>query len=214
MYRLRILQNKVRWRGVAVEIQGEDFLNNVDQKLLEMVMHFSRLPALAPEIEQAAQMMVSSLTRGGKIFFCGNGGSAADAQHLAAELVGRFMLERAPLSAWALTANTSSLTAIANDYSYDDVFARQLKGLGSPGDVLIGISTSGNSRNILRAIIAAKEMQVTVIGMTGETGGKMAEMCDLCIMVPSSLTPRIQEMHIAVGHLLCEIVEIELANVS
>lgn len=189
-------------------------MKNIDQKLSDIVRDFNRLPELAPEIEQAALMMVNSLKNRGKIFFCGNGGSAADAQHLAAELVGRFMLERAPLSAWALTANTSSLTAIANDYSYDDVFSRQLGGLASSGDILFGISTSGNSRNILQAISTAKEMQVSVIGMTGETGGKMAEMCDLCLRVPSSLTPRIQEMHIAVGHLLCEIVEFELAKAS
>lgn len=181
------------------------------QTIVEMADNFAKLRQMEPRIIEAVELITTRLKAGGKVFFCGNGGSAADAQHLAAELVGRFMLERAPLSAWALTVNTSALTAIGNDYTYDDVFSRQLRGLGSAGDVLVGISTSGNSRNIIRTIEAAKEMGIHVIGMTGETGGAMAAICDICLRVPSDSTPRIQEMHIAVGHIICELVEAECA---
>ena len=143
--------------------------------------------------------------------FCGNGGSAADAQHLAAELMGRFMIDRAPLPAMALTVNSSAMTAIANDYSYEEVFDRQLRGIGRSGDVLVAISTSGNSGNVVRAIEAAREINILTIGLTGESGGRMGNLCDICIRVPSASTPRIQEMHIAVGHCLCELVEAALA---
>ena len=183
----------------------------ISQIFSEMSANFARLPQMGPQVVSAAELISTRLRAGGKVFFCGNGGSAADAQHLAAELVGRFLLEREPLSAWALTVNTSALTAIGNDYSYDDVFSRQLRGLGRPGDVLVGISTSGNSRNIIRAIEAAREMDIVVIGMTGETGGDMAALCDVSLKVPSASTPRIQEMHIAIGHLICELVEADCA---
>ena len=181
------------------------------QILSEMAGNFAKLHQMEPQIAAAVELIATRLKAGGRIFFCGNGGSAADAQHLAAELVGRFMLERAPLSAWALTVNTSALTAIGNDYSYDDVFSRQLRGLGNAGDVLMGISTSGNSRNVIRAIEAAREIKINVFGMTGETGGAMAAICDVCLKVPSTSTPRIQEMHIAVGHIICELVEAKCA---
>lgn len=181
------------------------------QILSEMTSNSAKLHQMEPQIADAVKLITTRLKAGGKVFFCGNGGSAADAQHLAAELVGRFMLERAPLSAWALTVNTSALTAIGNDYSYDDIFSRQLRGLGSAGDVLVGISTSGSSRNVIRTMEAAKEMKIDVIGMTGETGGSMASLCDVCLMVPSTSTPRIQEMHIAIGHIICELVEAECA---
>lgn len=186
-------------------------VNHVSKIFSEMAANFARLSQMEPEVILAAELIATRLKAGGKVFFCGNGGSAADAQHLAAELIGRFMLERAPLSAWALTVNTSALTAIGNDYTYDDVFSRQLRGLGRSGDVLVGISTSGNSRNIIRTIEAAREMDIAVIGLTGETGGIMAALCDVCLKVPSVSTPRIQEMHIAVGHLICELVEADCA---
>ena len=162
---------------------------------------------LIKRINDAALMCVESLKNGGKIHFCGNGGSAADAQHLAAELSGRFYYDRPPLNAEALHVNTSYLTAVANDYSYDMVYARMLQASAKKGDVFIGISTSGNSANILKAMDVAKEIGIKTIGMTGETGGKMAEVCDILLNVPSKCTPRIQESHIMIGHIICEIIE-------
>ena len=158
-------------------------------------------------INNAAMRCVESLKNGGKIHFCGNGGSASDAQHLAAELSGRFYYDRPPLNAEALHVNTSYLTAVANDYSYDMIYARMIQASAKKGDVLIGISTSGNSSNILKAIEVAKEIGVKTIGMTGETGGKMADCCDLLLNVPSKCTPRIQESHIMIGHIIREIIE-------
>ena len=161
-------------------------------------------------INEAAMMCVESLKNGGKIHFCGNGGSAADAQHLAAELSGRFYYDRPPLNAEALHVNTSYLTAVANDYSYDMIYARMLQASAKKGDVFFGISTSGNSGNILKAIDIAKEIEVKTIGMTGETGGKMSDVCDILLNVPSKCTPRIQESHIMIGHIICEIIEATL----
>lgn len=158
-------------------------------------------------IQEAAEICIYSLMKGGKIHFCGNGGSAADAQHLAAELSGRFYYDRPPLNAEALHVNTSYLTAVANDYSYDMIYSRMLQCSAKEGDVLFAISTSGNSGNILKAIEVAKSKGVKVIGMTGETGGKIAEMCDVLLNVPSKCTPRIQEAHIMIGHIICEIIE-------
>ena len=154
--------------------------------------------------------MTECLAEGGRIFFCGNGGSAADAQHLAAEFTGRFLKERPSLAAIALTTNTSTLTAIANDYSYEEVFSRQIEGLAQAGDVLLGISTSGNSGNVLRAVGVARRMKVKTVAFTGKSGGKLASAVDHCIRVPSDETPRIQEAHILTGHILAEIVEAEL----
>jgi len=154
--------------------------------------------------------MVDALQEGHKLFFMGNGGSAADAQHLAAEFVGRYLREREPLPAIALSVNTSSLTAIANDYSYEMVFARQLQALGAKGDVAIGLSTSGKSRNILYAMEAAKAKHMITVGLSGESGGQLRERVEYCFCAPSRETPRIQEAHIMIGHLLCEIVEDEL----
>lgn len=162
---------------------------------------------LIEKIREAAEICIFSLRNGGKIHFCGNGGSAADAQHLAAELSGRFYYDRPPLNAEALHVNSSYLTAVANDYSYDVIYSRMLQCSAKKGDVLWGISTSGNSSNILKAIEVAKSMGVKVIGMTGETGGKMAEVCDVLLNVPSKCTPRIQESHIMIGHIICEIIE-------
>ena len=158
-------------------------------------------------IAAAAQCWIEAFGRDGKVLFCGNGGSAADAQHLAAELSGRFYTDRPPLFAEALHVNGSFVTAVANDYNYDTVYARMVQAAGRPGDVLVAISTSGNSPNILRAIEKAKEQGMKVVGMTGESGGKMAAMVDVLLNVPSRDTPRIQESHILIGHILCEITE-------
>lgn len=165
------------------------------------------LPRLASDVAKAVEMIHSSLAAGGKLLIAGNGGSAADAQHIAAELTGRFLRERKPLPALALHANSSALTAIGNDYGYEYVFARELAAHARPGDVLLAISTSGGSKNILRAIEEARQKRVAVIGMTGESGGAMRTACDLCLCVPSKSTARIQEMHIMIGHTICELLE-------
>lgn len=165
------------------------------------------LPRLASDVAKAVEIIHSSLAAGGKLLIAGNGGSAADAQHLAAELTGRFLRERKPLPALALHANSSALTAIGNDYGYEYVFARELAAHARPGDVLLAISTSGGSKNILRAIEEARQKRVAVIGMTGESGGAMRTACDLCLCVPSKSTARIQEMHIMIGHTICELLE-------
>jgi D-sedoheptulose 7-phosphate isomerase len=165
------------------------------------------LQPLAPEVDRAVDMIAKSMAAGGSLLVCGNGGSAADAQHIAAELTGRFFRDRKPLRAMALHANTSSLTAIGNDYGYDKVFAREVGAHGRPGDVLMAISTSGNSGNVLQAIEAARDKGMTVIGLTGADGGKMSDQCDLCLRVPSKSTPRIQECHILIGHTICELLE-------
>ena len=167
-------------------------------------------PDFQSRIQQAAEMITESLRQGGKIHFCGNGGSAADAQHLAAELSGRFYFDRPPLNAEALHCNTSYLTAVGNDYGYDLVFSRLLRGTAKAGDVIVGISTSGNSKNILNAFEAAKEMGVKIIALTGETGGAMKDYADILLNAPSKDTPRIQESHIMIGHIICELVETAL----
>jgi len=184
-----------------------EIIKQIEADMLESSANFSRLAQQANEIAAAAQIMIDSLKNGGKVMFCGNGGSAADAQHLAAELMGRYLRDRRPLAGIALTTDTSALTAIGNDYSFKDVFSRQLRGLGRAGDVLVGITTSGNSENILDAARYSKEMGIAVIGLTGAGGGKLAPLCDMCIRVPAGATNRIQEMHIAVGHTLCGLVE-------
>lgn len=167
-------------------------------------------PDFLDRIGQAANLITHSLRNGGKIHFCGNGGSAADAQHLAAELSGRFYYDRPPLNAEALHTNTSYLTAVGNDYGYDFVFSRLLKGTAKPGDVLVGISTSGNSKNILQAYNVCRELGVSVISLTGRTGGAMKEHSDILLNVPSTDTPRIQESHILIGHIICELVEVAI----
>ncbi len=155
----------------------------------------------------AAEMIISSYRRGGKVLFCGNGGSAADAQHLAAELSGRFYYERKALHAEALHVNTSYLTAVANDMSFDKVYSRQLEAKGSKGDILVALSTSGNSVNILKAAGFANEAEISVISFTGKNGGRLKDMSDININIPSDDTARIQEMHITIGHAICQIVE-------
>jgi len=165
---------------------------------------------LIERIEAVADVMVKALREGKRILWCGNGGSAADAQHLAAELSGRFYYDRPPLNSEAMHCNTSYLTAVANDYGYDLIYSRMIDGACKPGDVLVGISTSGNSVNICNAFRKAKELGVITVAMTGETGGKMKEMADYLLNVPSSDTPRIQESHIMLGHIICEIVEAKM----
>jgi len=161
-------------------------------------------------IEQLTTLCVSCFQQDGKLLFCGNGGSAADAQHLAAEFSGRFYFDRPPLYAEALHVNTSYLTAVGNDYGYDETYARMVKAMGRKGDILFAMSTSGNSANILRAVAVAREQGMTIIGFTGQTGGQLAAYCDYLLAVPSQDTPRIQECHMLVGHLICELVEREL----
>ena len=161
-------------------------------------------------IEQVIEEFVMTIKSGGKILFAGNGGSAADAQHLAAELVGRFYLERKAMAAIALTVDTSIITAIGNDYSYDDIFSKQVEGLGKKGDLFLGISTSGNSKNIIEAVNKAKSLGMKTVSFLGKDGGKLKEMSDISIVVPSNTTPRIQEAHIMIGHIICEMVEAEL----
>jgi D-sedoheptulose 7-phosphate isomerase len=151
--------------------------------------------------------IVKAFKAGNRVYFAGNGGSAADAQHLAAEFSGRFYTDRLALPAEALHCNTSYLTAVANDYSFDEVYARLIRGIAHPGDVLVGLSTSGNSGNIIKAFEAARQKKVITIGFTGETGGKLKPLCDFLFNIPSTDTPRIQEAHILLGHIVCELVE-------
>lgn len=185
-------------------------------KELEESANIKRMMAqsLADTIVDAAQMILKAYQTGGKVLLIGNGGSAADAQHIAAELIGRFQLERTGLPAIALTTNTSALTALANDYGYDAVFSRQLEALASNKDILIAITTSGTSPNILKAVEAAHSKGVYVVGLTGGNGGKLKDMADLTIMVPSDNTARIQEAHITIGHIICHLVEKGLFNES
>ena len=165
---------------------------------------------LLRRIGDAVDICVESLNNGGKILFCGNGGSAADAQHLAAELSGRFYFDREPLYAEALHVNSSYLTAVANDYSYDEIYSRLIKAMGKEGDVLIGLSTSGNSGNVVNAFKTARKLEMKTVGLTGENGGRMKELSDILLDVPSKDTPRIQESHILIGHIICELIETKI----
>ena len=181
--------------------------NMIENAFDEIANNFTKLKQKSSVVEQIAQLWIEALTNGNKVIFCGNGGSAADSQHLAAELMGRYKFDRAPMPAMSLTVDTSALTAIGNDYGYDKVFSRQLRGIGNKGDVLVGISTSGNSKNILDAFAVAKDKGIKTVAFTGEAGGEMLKSADICLNVPSSTTNNIQEMHIACGHLICGIVE-------
>jgi D-sedoheptulose 7-phosphate isomerase len=194
---------------VASPTQQVDKIMTIWNEHLEVA---KGLPRLASAVSSAVDIIGSSLAAGGQLLIAGNGGSAADAQHIAAELTGRFLRERPPFRAIALHVNTSALTAIGNDYGYEHVFARELSAHARPGDVLLAISTSGNSQNILRAIEAARQSKVIVIGLTGESGGQMRTACDLCLCVLSKSTARIQEMHITIGHTICELLEERLAG--
>jgi D-sedoheptulose 7-phosphate isomerase len=186
--------------------------DKIRQILQESIQVKQALLAQADLIQQIADCLAEALRGGHKLLVCGNGGSAADAQHMVAELMGHFALERQPFPAIALTTNTSTLTALANDYSYETVFSRQVEALAEPDDVLIGISTSGNSLNVIRAIEVAKAKGAFTIGLTGRDGGKLKDEAHLCLCIPSCSTPRIQEAHITVIHILCELIEKALAK--
>lgn len=191
-----------------MEFQGE--LNPIiAERFTDHLDVFGKTMEQMDVIQLMAERCKEALKSGNKVLFCGNGGSAADAQHLAAELIGRFQKERRSLASVALTTDTSILTAVANDYGYDEVFARQVEGLGRSGDVLIGISTSGNSANVVKAALKARDTGMHTIAFTGEGGGKLKDICDVTFAVPSKVTARIQEMHIMVGHIICELVEEE-----
>jgi D-sedoheptulose 7-phosphate isomerase len=165
------------------------------------------IDTMIPQIEEASRLLIDTLKNGNKVLLCGNGGSAADAQHIAAELTGRYKTERRGLAAIALTTDTSALTAIANDYGYNRIFDRQVEALVREGDLVIGISTSGESLNIISALLLARDMGAKTLGLSGKGGGKMNYVCDLNLVIPSDDTPRIQEMHILVGHTLCQAVD-------
>ena len=187
-------------------------IKNIIEASIQVKKNILENPELLNRVETLTNVIVSAFKNGNKVLFCGNGGSAADAQHLAAEFSGRFYTDRNPLPSEALHCNTSYLTAVANDYGYDVVYSRIIRGTGKKGDVLIGLSTSGNSVNITNALQAAREIGMITVGFTGETGGKMAPLCDYLVNVPSNDTPRIQESHITIGHIICQLVEEQLFN--
>ena len=182
------------------EIVLQRFKENTDVETRFLKENLSRLL-------DVIDLVSRTFEAGGRLFFFGNGGSAAEAQHLAAEFVNRFMMERPPLPAIALTTDTSILTSISNDYAFDEIFSKQLRALGREGDVAIGLSTSGNSHNVINAFDVAKEMGIKTVAFTGNDGGAMAKIADFALIVPSASTPRIQEVHMLVGHILCEMVE-------
>jgi len=188
-------------------------MDRVSEALRESILLKEKILAdteLVRTVREIADTCADALCRGHKIMFCGNGGSAADAQHLAAELSGRFYFDRQPLAAEALTVNTSYLTAVSNDYSFEEVYARMVQGSGNEGDVLVGLSTSGESENVIRAFQVAHRKNIITVGLTGESGGKLAPISDFIMRVPSRDTPRIQEAHILIGHIICELIESRL----
>ncbi len=180
---------------------------DIEASFDEISSNFIKLKQQKNTIEEIANQWISAISKGNKIIFCGNGGSAADSQHLSAELMGRYKFDRNPMPSISLTTDTSALTAIGNDYGYDKIFSRQLRGIGNNGDVIVGISTSGNSKNIIDAFKIAKEKGIKTVAFTGNAGGAMMEIADITLNVPSDVTNNIQEMHIASGHLICGIVE-------
>src|SRR5436853_225776 len=182
---------------------------NIEESLK---VHARLISETLPQMARAAEILVATYRRGGKAIFFGNGGSAADAQHLAAEFLGRFLQERRPLPALALHTNSSAVTAIGNDYGYEQVFARQLEALGTANDVVVAISTSGNSPNVLEALQVAQKGGIPTVGLTGASGGRMRALVDVLLAVPSSDTPRIQECHILIGHALCDAVECAIVS--
>lgn len=184
-----------------------EFIDRELNKAADLIAAIREDRALLAQVVESAELIVSTLRAGGKVLLAGNGGSAADAQHIAGEFVSRFHYDRPGLPAIAITTDTSILTAIGNDYGYDRLFSRQVQALGNNGDVFVGISTSGNSANIVEALKVAKEQGLKTIGFTGNKGGKMLEMCDIALRMPSPETPKIQEGHIVIGHIICGLVE-------
>ncbi len=187
--------------------------NRIKQSIIDSILTKQSIlndESFLKQIQESANMIIKSLKNGGRVYFCGNGGSAADAQHLAAELSGRFYFNRQPLNAEALHCNTSYLTAVANDFGYDLIYSRLLEGTAKKNDVVVGISTSGNSKNIVNAFQTAKEFEMGIIAMTGEDGGDMKNYADILLNVPSKDTPRIQESHILIGHIICELIETQM----
>jgi D-sedoheptulose 7-phosphate isomerase len=182
-------------------------IKNIIQASIDVKTKILADDKILQTVQDCANLIVSAFEKGNKVLFCGNGGSASDAQHLAAEFSGRFYTDRDALPAEALHCNTSYLTAVANDYSYDVIYSRLIKGIGKEGDILVGLSTSGNSKNIVNAFEAAKEKGMTTIAFTGSTGGKLKKLSDQLINIPSDDTPRIQESHITLGHIICQLVE-------
>lgn len=187
-------------------------IKDIIQASIDVKQQVLQNEALITVIEKVVAVITDAFKSGKRVYFCGNGGSAADAQHLAAEFSGRFYTDRKALPAEALHCNTSYLTAVANDYSFDVIYSRLIDGIGDAGDVLIGLSTSGNSGNIVKAFETAKEKKIVTVGFTGETGGKMKELSDYLVNVPSKDTPRIQESHILIGHIICQLVEENVFN--
>ncbi|MBP9098148.1 MAG: D-sedoheptulose 7-phosphate isomerase [Ferruginibacter sp.] len=186
-----------------------DIISKIIQASIDVKLQVLENKDLHHTVSKSVAALVNAFRNGNKVLFCGNGGSAADAQHLAAEFSGRFYTDREALPAEALHVNTSYITAVANDYSYDVVYSRLVQGIGRKGDVLVGLSTSGNSTNIIKALEVANTKEMITIGFTGATGGKMKDICNLLINVPSTDTPRIQESHILLGHIICQLVEEE-----
>ena len=184
-----------------------DKIKNIISESVDVKNKVLQREDILQTVETVVALMVKALQNGNRIYFCGNGGSAADAQHLAAEFSGRFYIDRDALPAEALHCNTSYITAVGNDYGYDLIYARLIKGIGHKGDFLVGLSTSGNSENILKAFDVAREKGIITVGFTGESGGKMKQGSDFLLNVPSSNTPRIQESHIMLGHIICQLVE-------
>lgn len=181
----------------------------ISEQLCQLSEQLLILKDNSSKIEEIANVCIEAIKNGHKVIWCGNGGSAAQSQHLAAELVGRYKINRPAMNSISLTVDTSNLTAIGNDYGYDVVFSRQLEGVGQKGDVLVGLSTSGNSKNVVLAFEQAQKMGVTTVGLVGRKGGVMKDMANYCIAVPADTSAHIQEMHIAIGHLICDLIERE-----
>ena len=196
----------------VAKIISFDAVGYVDNQYQELSEQVQQLKAQSSKVVEIAAVCIEAIRKGHKVIWCGNGGSAAQSQHLAAELVGRYKINRPAMNSISLTVDTSNLTAIGNDYGYDVVFSRQLEGVGQKGDVLVGLSTSGNSKNVVLAFEQAKKMGIKTIALVGEKGGLMREMADYTLCVPATTSAHIQEMHISTGHLICDLIEREYWN--